>query len=52
MDELVLVRLAMSMSTRVLAPNEVAPLRCMYVLTKGCGVRQRPRQRPNKLVSP
>ena len=36
MDELVLVRLAMSMSTRVLAPNEVAPLRCMYVLTKGC----------------
>ena len=29
------MRLAMGMSSRVLAPNEVAPLRHMYVVSRG-----------------
>ena len=35
MEEIVLVRLAMSMKPRVLAPSEVAPLRAMYVVSRG-----------------
>ena len=36
LDEVVLVRLAMSMKSRVLAPGEVAPTRSMYVVSRGC----------------
>jgi len=35
-EEIVLVRLAMTMKSRVLAPGEVAPLRSMYVVSRGC----------------
>jgi hypothetical protein len=35
-EELVLVRLAMSMTSRTLAPGEVAPLRALYVVSRGC----------------
>ena len=34
-EEICLVRLAMSMSHRVLAPGEVAPLRSLYVISRG-----------------
>ena len=35
LEEICLVRFAMGMSSRVLAPNEVAPLRHMYVISRG-----------------
>ena len=35
LEEICLVRLAMGMSSRVLAPSEIAPLRHMYVVSRG-----------------
>ena len=35
MDEVCLVRVAMAMSNRTLAPGEVAPMRHLYVVSRG-----------------